>query len=114
MRAGTSTTSSSASPASVPSFLMSTSCSSPEPEASDATRPVAAALSGDPADARKALLAHPLVGQWGPAEELVERLLAADEKHLHRFAAPGHVTRRVEPQPTHRGGLDDRRLREYF
>jgi len=48
---------------------------------------VAAALSGDPADARKALLAHPLVGQWGPAEELVERLLAADEKHLRRFAA---------------------------
>jgi len=48
---------------------------------------VGAALSGDPADARKALLAHPLVGQWGAAEELVERLLAADEQHLHRFAS---------------------------
>jgi hypothetical protein len=27
------------------------------------------------------------VGQWGATEELVERLLAADEQHLQRFAA---------------------------
>jgi hypothetical protein len=39
---------------------------------------VRAALSGDPADARKALLAHPLVGQWGPVEDLVERLAVAE------------------------------------
>jgi 6-phospho-beta-glucosidase len=31
---------------------------------------VRAALSGDPVDVRKALLAHPLVGQWDPAVEL--------------------------------------------
>ena len=37
-----------------------------------------AAASGDPALARKALLAHPLVGQHPLNEELVERLLAAE------------------------------------
>jgi 6-phospho-beta-glucosidase len=37
-----------------------------------------AAVTGDPATARKALLAHPLVGQWGPVEELYERLLVAE------------------------------------
>jgi 6-phospho-beta-glucosidase len=52
-----------------------------------------AALSGDPADVRKALLAHPLVGQWGPVEGLAERLLAADEAHLHRFAARREASR---------------------
>ena len=46
---------------------------------------VGAALSGDPADVRKALLAHPLVGQWDVTEELVERLLEADAAHLPRF-----------------------------
>ena len=44
IRAGTSTTSSSASPAIVPSLRMSTSWTSPEPETSEATRPVAASL----------------------------------------------------------------------
>jgi 6-phospho-beta-glucosidase len=39
---------------------------------------VAAATGGDPAIARKALLAHPLVGQWGKAEDLFERLLLAE------------------------------------
>jgi 6-phospho-beta-glucosidase len=38
----------------------------------------AAALSREPAVARKALLAHPLVGQLEPVDELVERLLAAE------------------------------------
>jgi 6-phospho-beta-glucosidase len=47
-----------------------------------------AALSGDPVDVRKALLAHPLVGQWGVVEELVDKLLAADAKHLPRFQEP--------------------------
>ena len=47
-----------------------------------------AALSGDPADVRKALLAHPLVGQWGVVEELVDKLLAADAKHLPQFREP--------------------------
>ena len=40
---------------------------------------VRAALSRDPADARKALLAHPLVGQWDVASELIELLRAASE-----------------------------------
>jgi len=35
---------------------------------------VAAALSGDPADVHKALLAHPLVGQWDMAVELARVL----------------------------------------
>ena len=39
---------------------------------------VAAALTREPAVARKALLAHPLVGQVEPVDELVERLLAAE------------------------------------
>jgi 6-phospho-beta-glucosidase len=39
---------------------------------------VAAAIGGDPVAARKALLAHPLIGQWGPAQELFERLLVAE------------------------------------
>jgi 6-phospho-beta-glucosidase len=37
-----------------------------------------AALTRDPVDARKALLAHPLIGQWEPSEELVERLTEAE------------------------------------
>ena len=43
---------------------------------------VRAALSGDPADARKALLAHPLVGQWDIASELIELLRAASEARI--------------------------------
>jgi 6-phospho-beta-glucosidase len=39
---------------------------------------VEAAVGGDPATARKALLAHPLVAQWGKAEELFERLSLAE------------------------------------
>jgi len=48
---------------------------------------VQAALDGDRVTARKALLAHPLIGQWGAVDELVEKLLAADEAHLPRFGA---------------------------
>ena len=48
---------------------------------------LAAALSGDPVDARKALLAHPLIGQWDATDELVRLLLEADVAHLPRFAA---------------------------
>ncbi len=40
---------------------------------------VRAALSGEPADARKALLAHPLIGQWDVASELIELQRAASE-----------------------------------
>ena len=47
---------------------------------------VGAALSGNPADVRKALLAHPLIGQWEATDELVDRLLAADAAQLPRFA----------------------------
>jgi 6-phospho-beta-glucosidase len=39
---------------------------------------VAAAVTRDPAVARKALLAHPLIGQVEMVDELVERLLAAE------------------------------------
>jgi 6-phospho-beta-glucosidase len=48
---------------------------------------VQAALSGEPPDVRRALLAHPLVGQWEPAEELERRLLAEGAEHLPQFAA---------------------------
>ena len=44
-----------------------------------------AATSGDPADARKALLTHPLVGQHPLNEELVDALLDAGAEHLPRF-----------------------------
>ena len=40
---------------------------------------VRAALSRDPTDVRKALLAHPLIGQWEIAGELVDLLRAASE-----------------------------------
>jgi 6-phospho-beta-glucosidase len=40
---------------------------------------VRAALSRDPPDARKALLAHPLIGQWDVASELIDLLRAASE-----------------------------------
>jgi len=43
---------------------------------------VLAALSGNPADVRKALLAHPLVGQWDLAKELTELLGAASEARV--------------------------------
>lgn len=46
---------------------------------------VRAAVSGDRAIARKALLAHPLIGQLPVAEELLERLLAAGASHLPQF-----------------------------
>src|SRR6266545_4074653 len=44
-----------------------------------------AAVSGDPAVARKALLAHPLIGQHPLSEELVDRLLEAGAAHLPQF-----------------------------
>jgi 6-phospho-beta-glucosidase len=46
-----------------------------------------AAVSGDPALARKALLAHPLIGQHPLSEELVDRLLEAGAAHLPQFHA---------------------------
>ena len=46
-----------------------------------------AAVSGDPAVARKALLTHPLIGQHPLSEELVDRLLEADVAHLPQFHA---------------------------
>ena len=48
---------------------------------------VQAALDGDRVTARKALLAHPLISQWEPADELVDRLLEADAAHLPHFGA---------------------------
>jgi len=50
-----------------------------------------AAVSGDRELVYKALLAHPLVGQAPQAEELTEKLLAADREHLPQFEAPGAV-----------------------
>jgi 6-phospho-beta-glucosidase len=46
-----------------------------------------AAVTGDSAVARKALLTHPLIGQHAVADELVDRLLAAESARLPRFAA---------------------------
>ena len=43
---------------------------------------VEAALSGDPADVRRALLAHPLIGQWDLSKELTELLRAASEARV--------------------------------
>jgi 6-phospho-beta-glucosidase len=43
---------------------------------------VEAALSREPADVRKALLAHPLIGQWDAARELTELLRAASEARV--------------------------------
>lgn len=47
---------------------------------------VAAALSGDPDDVRRALLAHPLIGQWDTVECLVPKLLETGAQHLPQFA----------------------------
>ncbi|HSP70974.1 MAG TPA: hypothetical protein VLN26_01325, partial [Gaiellaceae bacterium] len=44
-----------------------------------------AALSGDPALARKALLTHPLIGQYPLADDLLDRLLVAGAVHLPQF-----------------------------
>jgi len=46
-----------------------------------------AAIEGDRDLVYKALLAHPLVGQVPPVEELTERLLEADREHLPQFFA---------------------------
>jgi 6-phospho-beta-glucosidase len=45
----------------------------------------AAAISGDPALVRKALLTHPLIAQHEVADELVHRLLDAGAPHLPQF-----------------------------
>ena len=44
-----------------------------------------AAVTGDVVTVRKALLAHPLVGQHEYADELAERLLAVGAEHLPQF-----------------------------
>ncbi len=46
-----------------------------------------AAIEGDRDLVYKALLAHPLVGQVPPVEELTEKLLEADREHLPQFFA---------------------------
>ena len=46
-----------------------------------------AAIEGDRDLVYKALLAHPLVGQVQPVEELTEKLLEADREHLPQFFA---------------------------
>jgi 6-phospho-beta-glucosidase len=51
----------------------------------------AAAITGDRDLVYKALLAHPLVSQVPPVEELTEQLLAADREHLPQFGAPETV-----------------------
>lgn len=47
---------------------------------------VQAALSGDVDDVRRALLAHPIVGQWDTVEELLPRLLETSAPYLPQFA----------------------------
>jgi 6-phospho-beta-glucosidase len=51
-----------------------------------------AAIEGDRDLVYKALLAHPLVGQVPPVEELTERLLEADREHLQQFFAQEPTT----------------------
>jgi 6-phospho-beta-glucosidase len=46
-----------------------------------------AAVTGDPAVTRKALLTHPLIGQHPLSEDLVDRLLEAGAEHLPQFHA---------------------------
>ena len=46
---------------------------------------VEAAVGGDRVVARKALIAHPLIGQVSLAEELLERLLEAGAAYLPQF-----------------------------
>ena len=50
-----------------------------------------------PADVRKALLAHPLIGQWDATDELVDRLLAADARSFRasRLAGSARVSGRL-------------------
>lgn len=50
---------------------------------------VQAAVEGDRSVARKALLAHPLIGQLPLAEGLLEALLEAGSAHLPRFQSGG-------------------------
>ncbi|HYX77037.1 MAG TPA: hypothetical protein VE757_07660, partial [Gaiellaceae bacterium] len=50
-----------------------------------------AAIEGDRELVYKALLAHPLVGQVPPVEELTETLLEADREHLPQFFSPERV-----------------------
>ncbi|MCU1569534.1 MAG: hypothetical protein JWR33_275 [Naasia sp.] len=47
---------------------------------------VRAAVTGDRATLRKALLTHPLIGQWSLAVGLEELLLSTGAEHLPRFA----------------------------
>jgi 6-phospho-beta-glucosidase len=47
---------------------------------------VSAAISGDRDIAFRALLTHPLIGQSGPAEQLLADILAANREHLPAFA----------------------------
>lgn len=50
-----------------------------------------AAVTGEPAVLRKALLAHPLIGQYPLVEQLVPRLLSTGARYLPRFDAVGRV-----------------------
>ncbi|MEU9449869.1 6-phospho-beta-glucosidase [Streptomyces sp. NPDC048277] len=51
------------------------------------TLTVEAALTGDRTVARRALVANPLVREWGLASELLDALLEANRPHLPRFFA---------------------------
>jgi len=46
---------------------------------------VRAAIDGDRNAALKALIANPLVGQFPVATALLDAILEANRKHLHRF-----------------------------
>jgi 6-phospho-beta-glucosidase len=50
---------------------------------------VEAALTGSRTTALKALLANPLVPSYGVAAPLLEALLEANRRHLHRFFPAG-------------------------
>jgi alpha-galactosidase/6-phospho-beta-glucosidase family protein len=47
-----------------------------------------AARTGSLADARRALLLYPAVGEWEPSEKLLEALIKADQEHLQNLRSP--------------------------
>lgn len=51
------------------------------------TLTVKVALTGDRTVARRALMANPLVREWGVADTLLDALLEANRRHLPRFFA---------------------------
>ena len=61
-------------------------CVGVSPDGRHARFPALGAITGDVVTVRKALLAHPLIGQHEYASELAERLLSVGAEHLPQFS----------------------------